>query len=267
MVAVQGADRRRATPVPSSFRRRQFAPQPTIRQVAFDVAFGIALPVLCHYLDPIVFRASFGGPLLGPSEVVAGGAIGLGSLSLATWLTIGKATALLAGLLAGGALFASLLGLIPLPHSIIGLFALIGIPGLSPFVTAFVSWRNAVRAFRQGRRNGSALIVPSVLGSVVVCAGPPLSLAAANCEFRWNPGRRRRGDSFKTDRRTQVFGGMAHVPTPRASPTLEAEARRRAEATRPAGTDAYFLYVRAMLFGPDSVRPATDGGRHSTGDG
>src|SRR5690349_8406254 len=111
----------------SSFWERQFVGQPTLGQIVFDAAFGIVLPVVCLWFDPIVFRSSLGGPLVGRYTVVAGGAIGLGLLSLAAWMVVRRPPAFLAGLLTGGALFASLLGIFLLPFSIIGLFVLIGI--------------------------------------------------------------------------------------------------------------------------------------------
>jgi hypothetical protein len=162
-----------AAPEPSIFWGRQFAPSPTGGQIVFDVAFGIALPLICLVADPIVFRESgFGRPLLDGYLMVAGGSMGLGLLSLVAWLSIRNPPSLLAGLLAGGAVFASLLGLVLLPYSLFGLIALIGILGFSPFLTAFVFWRNAVRAFRRGRQGGSMAHVAAVLGFVLACGVP-----------------------------------------------------------------------------------------------
>ena len=65
-----------ATSGQHSFWRRQVAPQPTTGQISFDLAFGIVLPPICPWFDPIVFRSSFGRALLGRYSVVAGMAVG-----------------------------------------------------------------------------------------------------------------------------------------------------------------------------------------------
>ncbi len=163
-----------ATTDRSSFWAKQIAPRITVGQIAFDFAFGIALPVICLYFDPIVFHATFGEPLLGRHAVVAGIAIGLGLLSLSAWMLIRWPPAFMAGLLAGGAIFATLLGLVLLPFSLIGLFACIGVLGFSPFVTAFVLWRNAVRAYRRTRQGRSErwVLIGVAAGLAMSCAGP-----------------------------------------------------------------------------------------------
>ena len=76
-------------PKQPTFWERHFELKPTPEQIAFDIAFGIALPLLCLYLDPIVFRAkgSFGEPLLGRHAVLAYAAIGLGLLQGAIVIT------------------------------------------------------------------------------------------------------------------------------------------------------------------------------------
>jgi hypothetical protein len=159
---------------PPSFWERQYQPQPTVGQIAFDLVFGIALPVICLYCDPIVFRASAGEPLFGKYILVAGFAIGLGFLSLSTWLLLRWPATLLVGFLVGGGIFAFLLGLVLLPYSLIGVFIGIGILGFSPFLTAFVFWRNAVRAYRKALRSSTVtpVLVLAVLGLVVSCGSP-----------------------------------------------------------------------------------------------
>jgi hypothetical protein len=168
-----------ATTEQSSFWGKQIPPRPTAGQIAFDLAFGIALPVICLYFDPFVLQADIGEPLLGRYAVSARVAISLGLLSLSAWMLIRWPPALMAGLLAGGAIFATLLGLVLLPFSIMGLLMFIGVLGFSPFVTAFVFWRNAVAAYRrthQSRINGRVLI-PVAVGLALYCAGP--------CAMQW----------------------------------------------------------------------------------
>jgi hypothetical protein len=164
-----------ATHERQSFWGRQFAPQITSAQIGFDAAFGIGLPLICLWNDPIVFRSGgFGRPLLGPYTTVAAVAIGLGLISLTAWLSIRRPPALFAGLMCGSAIFAALLGSVLLPFSIIGLVFVIGILGFSPFATAFVFWRNAVRAYRKARESGARThrLALATTGLLITCGGP-----------------------------------------------------------------------------------------------
>jgi len=45
------------------FWSRQFDASPTSGQVAFDVVFGLLMPLLCFYLDPGIVRGGFSTPL------------------------------------------------------------------------------------------------------------------------------------------------------------------------------------------------------------
>lgn len=157
-----------------SFWRRQFAPVATSRQFVFDVVTGICLPLVCLYFDPIVFRSLRGEALLGRYTTVALVAILLGLISLTVWLSLRWPPALLAGLLAGGAIFAGLLGLVLLPFSLIGLPALIGILGFAPFLTGFVFLRNAVRAWLLAGSTSRSLWRPMLMavGLLAACCGP-----------------------------------------------------------------------------------------------
>lgn len=146
------------------FWKRQFAPEITGGQVAFDVAVGILLPLLCLALDPIVFR-SVG--VLEPYAAPAYGTIGLAFLSLAIWLLFRRAAFVLAGALAAGAGFALLIGIVLLPYSVFGMLAFIGVLGFSPFLTSFVYLRNAVRAFARARSGAAG---PRELAGVLSAA-------------------------------------------------------------------------------------------------
>jgi hypothetical protein len=173
-----------AVAVAPFFWERQFAPRPTAGQIAFDSAFGIVLPLLCLYLDPIVFRASWGQPVLGDYAIAGGGAIALGLLSLCAWLALRQAPALFAGLLTGGAIFAALLGLVLFPLSLMGLSMLIGVLGFTPFATAFVFWRNAVRAYRQASAgSASRRYLLLAMGLGMSCVGPWAAQSYVNQEL------------------------------------------------------------------------------------
>ena len=146
------------------FWRRQFASEITGGQVAFDVAVGILLPLLCLALDPIVFR-SVG--LLDPYAGPAYGTIGLAFLTLAIWLIFRRAAFVMAGALAASAGFALLIGIVLLPYSVFGMLAFVGVLGFAPFLTAFVYWRNGVRAFARARSGGTG---PRELGGILAAA-------------------------------------------------------------------------------------------------
>jgi hypothetical protein len=156
----------------TSFWRRQFAPQPSHRQTAFDIAFGIAMPLICLYFDPGIFRRPVGNAELGPYVIVAGVAIALGFVSLTGWLVLRWPAALLAGCLSGGGIFALLLGIVLLPMSVLGVFFVIGILGFTPLATAFVFFRNAVRAYYAAHLSKPAVASLVTLGLVVTCGGP-----------------------------------------------------------------------------------------------
>ncbi len=167
------------------FLQRQFDPGPSWWQTAFDIAAGIVLPLVCLAADPVVFRASsFGSPLLGGYALLGYAAIGTGLLALAVWLLCGRPAPLLAGFLAAGALFALLLGVVLFPLSIIGLVAGgIGVLGLSPFLTAFVFWRNGVRAWARARRGTAGAALLAACGFLAAAAGPPLAQFAVDREL------------------------------------------------------------------------------------
>lgn len=147
-----------------SFWRRQFAGRSTKAQVIFDVLFGIAMPIVCLVLDPFIFRGSGGGSPLSPYAMAAYIAMGLAMATLAWWLATGWLPSLTAGVLAGGATFATVLGCVLLPLSIAGLAVVIGALGFTPLVTAFVYWRNAARALRAARTNWPAKKIGFVAG-------------------------------------------------------------------------------------------------------
>ena len=166
-----------------NFWRRQFSLEVTPGQVAFDVALGIIVPILCLIFDPLVFRSHdgfMGGPgILQPFGIFAYTSIGLGMLALSLWFLLGDhiqwASAFLAGIFLYGVLFACLLGILLLPMSFIGLLAGIGILGFTPFLSALVFLRNGVRVYRQARQQFTSkwtFRVHILLGVVLIIALP-----------------------------------------------------------------------------------------------
>ena len=139
-------------PLREPFLARQFSRVVTGEQRLFDVLFAIIAPIVCVVCDPVVFKGGlFGRPLFVAWSVGAYCAIALGVIAMTTWLTVGRPAAFLSGLLTAGALFAMALGIVLLPISVLGLYVLIGVFGFTPLLTAFLFWRNAVRAYRTSR--------------------------------------------------------------------------------------------------------------------
>lgn len=133
------------------FWERQFRGEPTSNQNVFDALFGVVAPILCFMLDPIVFSERFSGtPLLEDYKLFAYMFSGLEMIALASWLSLGLRSRLLNGFIGGvliaGGIFSAILGAVLAPYSLIGLMFLIGVLGFTPFVTAFVYFRNGSRA-------------------------------------------------------------------------------------------------------------------------
>jgi hypothetical protein len=165
----------------NSFWRRQFSPEATELQNAFDWIMGIALPIFCLVTDPILFRPD--GILdLEKSRTFVYLWIGAGIVTLALWLSIGdrirRVSRLVACILLLGTLCAFAIGIVLFPFSVIGLRILIGLFGFVPFFTGFAFLRNGVRAMQQAnvqsRRNlmgvktTACLIAPIVIFGALV---------------------------------------------------------------------------------------------------
>jgi hypothetical protein len=148
--------------------------------LALVLLFGVALPVLCLFFDPVVFRSpdgiarSLGAPVVGPYRVAGYAAAAVGMGSILTWVARRRPAGLLAGLLAGGALFALALGLVLLPLSLFGMLALIGVLGFVPFGTAWVFACEARAAWRSaGGARGWAVV------GLLFAIGVPWGMQAA----------------------------------------------------------------------------------------
>jgi hypothetical protein len=161
------------------FWRRQFAAQPTIPQVTFDVVAGIILPILCFLFDPIVF-APEPDRLLGPLgisqyQVLVYAVSAISIATLALWLAAGSRiesfTGVVAGVLFTGAICSVLIGVLILPLTLLGLLVIIGVLGFIPFFTFFVYLRNAIRALNsaseRSRTSQARLVEALLLGAAI----------------------------------------------------------------------------------------------------
>lgn len=155
--------------------KRQHALKPTLSQMVFDVMLGVVLPVVCLFMDPGIFRWD---GLPGTSRLTHFGLfayleIALCMAALIFYLATRRASLFLAGMLYAGALFALAVGIIILPLTIVGLFMLIGIFGLTPFFTGFVFLQNARRCWNLSSRKAfPAAILVSVSAAAMTVIVP-----------------------------------------------------------------------------------------------
>lgn len=163
-----------------TFWKRQFQVETTTKQKVFDGLFGIVLPIVCFFFDPIIFRTNgFGVPLAGAYKPFAYILSFISIMSLLAFMLWGKKlkwlNGFLSGLFAAGAVVALIVGVSIFPFSVMGLVILIGALGFTPLLTAFVYWRNAVRAHKTalpdlGLNLSARMMLLSALFSVVVPA-------------------------------------------------------------------------------------------------
>ncbi len=162
------------------FFRRQFSEYATKKQFAFDIVFGIVLPILCFVFDPIFFHSLISNvdALFGNFQLFAYGVGAIEIITLTLWLFqksypqgVGK---VYGSLMLAGSLFSFALGIILLPFTIIGLIFVIGILGFIPFLTGFVFWRNGIRALKQGGWDIHAdnLLLAVIAGGIFAIGAP-----------------------------------------------------------------------------------------------
>jgi hypothetical protein len=162
------------------FWKQQFNDSPTQPQTIFDIIFGVAMPVLCFLLDPgiigkgLLSPGSFLFRPIYPYNFFVYALSAMAILSLAAWLfagrRLGKWSSFFVGVFLPGAMLSFAIGCFIFPLTLMGLVALIGLLGLTPFFTAFVYLRNGVRAMRASRASSrrSQIIATALLGAVVI---------------------------------------------------------------------------------------------------
>lgn len=138
----------------SGFWRRQFQQEQTSAQKKFDWIFGVVLPVVCFFFDPIVF-VSGGMEHLHDYKIGVYLLTYVSIMAMVAWLLwrekLKWLNAVLAGLFAAGALVALTIGIVIFPISLVGLIFLIGALGFTPLITSVIYARNSVRATRAAR--------------------------------------------------------------------------------------------------------------------
>jgi hypothetical protein len=135
-----------ATP---GFWRRQFRLPPTGAQTAWDLLFGMVLPLACLAGDRILFgrvRHLFNGSIFGPARIFCYGFILTEVVLLGLWILLRRKLTRSAGYFSGpllaGWFFSLLAGLYLFPFSIVGLVVVIGVLGFSPWFAGFAFFRN-----------------------------------------------------------------------------------------------------------------------------
>lgn len=138
---------------PKKFWARQFQEVPTETQKKFDWAFGVMLPIVCFYFDPIVFSGhSFGLPIFAGYKAFAYLMSFVAIMSMIAWLLWREKVkwlgAALAGVFAAGGIVSLCVGIRLFPISLIGALLIIGVFGFTPLIAGVIYLRNAVRVFR-----------------------------------------------------------------------------------------------------------------------
>lgn len=182
-------------------------------RLAFTIAFGVALPIVCLTLDPVVFRSSdvlldaVRPPVLGAFRVAGHSAAAIGMASLLVWLVLRRPAGLMAGLLAGGAALALGLGLVLLPLTLIGLFVGVGGLGLVPFGTAWVFLWQA-RAAWLATACRRAATSWAVAGLLIVCGLPWTLQALTWAAFRSATESAASNDPVEAERGVALFNRL-----------------------------------------------------------
>ncbi|SRR6185295_6173279 len=163
-----------------AFWGRQTRATHTAGQLAFDVVFGILMPLFCFYSDPGIIRGT-GSTMLGEFSIFIYGFSGIAILTLSTWVVFGhrlrSSTPIFGGVFLAGATVSLAIAVMILPLTLIGLVFLIGVLGFVPFITGFVYLRNGLRAI--GRASQAALgrlrVTTVVFSAVIALALPGLA--------------------------------------------------------------------------------------------
>jgi hypothetical protein len=163
------------------FWKRQFTGGPSRWQNRYDVAFGIVMPLLCLAMDPVVFRGPPFFPILKHYSLLAYTVIACAMTALALWLSPrrrpGNGSRYFAGPLLAGGLFALTLHAVMLPLTVRAMVVAIGVLGFTPFLTSFVYFRNAWRAWAEERdpmTRGSRIGI--LLGGMLLMLLPSLGV-------------------------------------------------------------------------------------------
>jgi hypothetical protein len=126
---------------------------PTIsrKRRIIEIAFGIVLPPICLAYDPGLFHRGFISAIAAEIQVFAYLSIFVGMLALVISFRLNSVSEryilLIAAILIIGAIFAFIIWIVILPIWTFGLLVWgAGIIGFTPFITAYIYWRNGREA-------------------------------------------------------------------------------------------------------------------------
>ena len=162
----------------AGFWRRQFQSELSGRQKKFDVIFGFALPLVCFFFDPIVFKSDWGAndgiltKFTSPAYLLAFTAIMATMASLLFGPKLKWANAFLPGTLAVSFVASLVVGIVLAPFSLMGIVLLIGLLGFTPLFTSFVFLRHSIRTLRAAKPllERGVLIHSWILGAMATVA-------------------------------------------------------------------------------------------------
>ncbi|MBW7906430.1 MAG: hypothetical protein LC135_15615 [Phycisphaerae bacterium] len=226
------------------FWRRQFGERVTAPQIAFDLIFGILLPITCLLMDPIVFTDEGLVALLPHWRSPAYVFICVVFVALAAWLLgrerVGAALPIVAGVLLAGAVGAAGIGLVVLPIAAIGLALLIGALGFTPWATVFACIRCGVRATRAAHHRSRRPEVTTGLVLVAALAALALPLVMSAVQTRVRERYIAALQSGDPPRATAARHSLAQWGWAMAPERLPREYKRRPQAPRAAAlAEAY----------------------------
>jgi hypothetical protein len=162
-------------------------------RLAFDLTWGMVVPLICLAYDPGIFRENGTGPdLTGPpafnpsawtpETVFIYAALGYQMLILAFWIGWGhlirRGGGVVAGALWVGFIIAILIGLILFLPAFLGLIIGIGAMGFTPWLTALVFYRRAREAQAAGEaaKRGKRLYMARLAGAATAVIVPELTV-------------------------------------------------------------------------------------------
>jgi hypothetical protein len=164
--------------------KRPFGEEP---KPVFDLVTGVALPIVCLAMDPLLFRESswlriepmFGRMRAPAYAFVAIEIVVLAVCALRLVVLRGPVATAASVALAVGGLVAMLAGLFLAPLVLVGLAIGIGLLGLVPWFTAHAFFRNSFRVARRGHWGVGPVPVLAVVAGLFVCVAPPVAVARA----------------------------------------------------------------------------------------
>lgn len=185
------------------FWARQFQEVPTDCQKKFDWAFGVVLPVVCFFFDPIIFKGQLWGLAVFAGYKPFAYLMGFVSvMSMVAWLLWRERVKWLGAPFAGiffvGGLVSLCVGIMIFPLSLLGLIFIVGALGFTPLITGVIYLRNALRTMIAARSTmQTSVIVYSVALAAIFATIVPFVINAEIAKSLEGVTRGDHGETFK----------------------------------------------------------------------